>query len=61
MRHSMKYILFAAILFFPISTIGAYACTCDVFRPPCEEYGSCHSPKPHPDAKCLTLVSYNSS
>jgi Carboxypeptidase regulatory-like domain len=40
MRHPMKYILFAAILFFPISTIGAYACTCGVFRPPCEEYGS---------------------
>jgi carboxypeptidase family protein len=36
----MKYILFAAILFFPISTICAYACTCGVFRPPCEEYGS---------------------
>lgn len=36
----MKYILFAAILFFPISTIGAYACDCGVFRPPCAEYGS---------------------
>jgi hypothetical protein len=22
---------------------------------------ACPSPKPHPDAKCLTLVSYNSS
>ena len=35
----MKYILFAAILFFPISTIDAYACTCARIRPPCEEYG----------------------
>jgi hypothetical protein len=52
MRHSMKYILYAASLFLPISTIDAYetrpqgesaeragACTCGVFRPPCEEYG----------------------
>lgn len=39
MRHQMKYILFAAILFFPISTISAYACTCIGIRPPCEEYG----------------------
>jgi hypothetical protein len=36
----MKYILFAAILFFPISTIGAYDCTCARVRPPCEQYGS---------------------
>jgi hypothetical protein len=40
MRHPIKYFLFATILFFPISTIGGYACTCGVFRPPCEEYGS---------------------
>jgi len=26
-----------------------------------EDFVSCPSPKPHPDAKCLTLVSYNSS
>jgi Carboxypeptidase regulatory-like domain len=39
MRLSMKYILFAASLFFPISTIDAYSCDCGGFRPPCEEYG----------------------
>jgi hypothetical protein len=36
----MKYVLFAAILFFPISTIGAYDCACARVRPPCEQYGS---------------------
>jgi hypothetical protein len=35
----MKYILFAAILFFQISKIDAYACTCARLKPPCEEYG----------------------
>src|SRR5687767_8408245 len=40
MSHPIKYILFAIILFFSISTISAYACTCGFFRPPCEEYGS---------------------
>jgi hypothetical protein len=35
----MKNILFAAILFFPISMIDAYACDCIGIRPPCEEYG----------------------
>jgi hypothetical protein len=36
----MKYILFAAILFFPIFIIDAYACECARIKPPCEAYGS---------------------
>src|SRR5687767_2951038 len=39
MRHPMKKILFATILLFPISTIGAYTCECIGVRTPCEEYG----------------------
>lgn len=35
----MKIILFAAILFFPISMSDAYACDRIGIRPPCEEYG----------------------
>ena len=38
MRHFTKYILFATILFFSITTIDAYACSCAEIRPPCEAY-----------------------
>ena len=38
MRHFTKYILFASILFFRITTIDAYACSCAGIRPPCEAY-----------------------
>ncbi len=38
MRHFSKYILFASILFFRITTIDAYACSCAGIRPPCEAY-----------------------
>jgi Carboxypeptidase regulatory-like domain len=38
MRHFTKYILFATILFFRITTIDTYACSCAGIRPPCEAY-----------------------
>ena len=31
------------------------------YAPELEKRSRCPSPNPHPDAKCLTLVSYNSS
>ena len=43
MRHFSKYILFASILFFRITTIDAYACTCAGDRPTCEAYGEASS------------------
>ena len=38
MRRFTKYIPFAAILFFRITTIDVYACSCAGVRPPCEAY-----------------------
>jgi len=43
-----------------------YACfRCNLYKgdywPSPKEEAACPSPKPHPDAKCLTLISYNSS
>src|SRR5262245_55689686 len=38
MKRSRKYILFATLLFLPVTRTDVYACDCAGNRPPCEAY-----------------------
>ncbi len=38
MKRSWKYILFATLLFLPMTRVNVYACVCAGNRPPCEAY-----------------------